>query len=48
MKDSLLSKIILSFWSWLISTITDYEDDISYGLKLEQQYQELKKDLIND
>ena len=48
MNDSFLSKILSEFWSWLISTFTDYEDDISVGLRLEQQYQELRKNSSND
>ena len=37
----LLDFNMLLFWKWLKSTFTNYEDDISYGIKLEQEYQNI-------
>jgi hypothetical protein len=36
---NLLQSTLTLFWRWLKSTFTSYEDDISYGIKLEQEYQ---------
>ena len=48
MSYNFLSNSLILFWSWFKSTFTDYEDDISYGFKLEQDYQKSLKKKLND
>jgi hypothetical protein len=42
----MIKKIL--FWQWLKSTFNSYEDDISYGSKLEQQYEKYLIKKLND
>jgi hypothetical protein len=48
MSCNILFKNATLFWQWLKSTINSHEDDISYGFKLEQQYEKYLIKKLND
>ena len=41
----MLFKNMTLFWKWLKSTFNSYEDDITYGFRLEQEYLKMKKEI---